>query len=219
MMLILGASKNGNASFPTSDVSLYSCSMMLFTAPPDLFAFLRGTNHSWPLLGHPIAPQPLALDEHLPIEGWIKPNGEAQKGNFLNIQASSSKRSTWRGKKNKSPFFVSNSCFVVFEVEGKKTSDSKKINQKRVEIQNCHDLSPDASRLSSTMMPSMTSKMEPTKNPACLFVQNGPVSEKDRDLVGFVWVSFTNSSKKEKVCFTCWNYMQARDGSQPRINP
>ena len=38
--------KNGNASFPTSDVSLYSFSMMLFTAPPDLFAFLRGTNHS-----------------------------------------------------------------------------------------------------------------------------------------------------------------------------
>lgn len=45
-------------------------------------------------LGPSNRPQPLALDEHLPIEGWIKPNGEAQKGNFLNIQASSSKRST-----------------------------------------------------------------------------------------------------------------------------
>ena len=40
------------------------------------------------------------------------------------------------------------------------------------------------------------------KKTACLFVQNGPVSEKDRDLVGFVWVSFTNPSKKDTITKT-----------------
>lgn len=177
MILIRGASKTEMppsplVMFPYTHVQ-WCCSLHHQPSSP----FCRGTNHSWPLLGHRIAPQPLALDEHLPIEGWIKPNGEAQKGNFLNIQASSSKRSTWREKKNESPLFVPKIVVFLFLKWRAKKRSTRKKSIKKGGKKGTSDVSgfknlvyselpwfvPHASRLSSTMMPSMTSKMEPKK--------------------------------------------------------
>lgn len=111
MIFILGASKTEMLPSPLVmfpilifyDVVHYPASTLIASPP---FCCFSGTNHSWPLLGHPIVPT-VGIRRTFAIEGWINRSTLprvtrcfwAQKGNFLNIQASSSKRSTWLEEK------------------------------------------------------------------------------------------------------------------------
>lgn len=116
--------KNGNASFPTSDVSLYSCSMMLFTAPPALFAFLSGHESQLTPLRPSNRPPTVGIRRtfaHRRVDQtqWRSSEGQFFEHPSIFIQTIHLKRK----KKRKSPFRPQNCCFFVFEVEGKKTFD------------------------------------------------------------------------------------------------